>query len=153
MNKIFIVSLFAFFLTSFTHNTFGCDNQTGERVQHVFLDYAGTYIDNWMVSSEKIKAVKLPNGFNLGVQIEPASREKYEEYFQGVNYVSETVRITLYDLSEHPPKRLTSTWGGTNSLQGYGAQGGADRVDELGDPGIKLLLVKPVCVSKAMLER
>lgn len=152
MIKLFMVSLFTFLLASYTSAARGCDNQTGERVQHVFLDYAGTYIENWIVTSDKIKAVNLPNGFKLGIQIEPASREKYEEYLQDANYVSETVRITLYDLSDSTPKRLTFTFGGTNSLQGYGAKGGADRVVELGDPGVQLLLIKPVCVSKQQLQ-
>ena len=61
------------------------------------------------------------------------------------------MKISLYDVRSQPPRLLAYTWGGTNSYQGYGALGGADRVDELGLPGITLMLFKPVCVTRASL--
>ncbi|MFB9068082.1 hypothetical protein [Pseudofulvimonas gallinarii] len=122
-----------------------CDWTTGAREQHVFLSWDGKAVTDWVVASDSIKAVTLPNGFALGVKIEEPEPEKYVELSNKLQHVPETVKISLFDLSNGKPRPLTHTYGGTNSLQGYGAQGGADRVDELGTPGVLLTLLKPVC--------
>jgi hypothetical protein len=62
-------------------------------------------------------------------------------------FIPELVRIVLFDLASTPARELTAGWSGANSIQGFGAKGGADRVPELGDPGIRLVLLKPVCVD------
>jgi len=46
---------------------------------------------------------------------------------------------------------MTHTWGGANSRQGYGPKGGADRVDEVGNPGILFMLSKPGCADSGEL--
>jgi hypothetical protein len=122
-----------------------CDPDSGERTQSAHLSWNGTYVKHWDVSSPEIEKVALENGFKLGIRIEPASAETYAEW--KLKHVPELVKISLYDLSGSEPELLTYTWGGANSRQGYGASGGADRVEVLGDPGILLTLLKPVCVS------
>jgi hypothetical protein len=51
------------------------------------------------------------------------------------------------ELARPQPKQLAYTWGGVNSLQGYGPKGGATRVTEVGEPGIELKLTKPKCAN------
>lgn len=124
-----------------------CNIETGEREQKVVLERSGKRVSAWPVVAGETKQVDLPNAFRLGVSVEPATPEKYGEMRAAFRYVPELVKITLFDMSTQPPRRLTTTWGGANSIQGYGASGGADRVVELGDPGITLILQKPVCVT------
>ena len=124
-----------------------CDWNTGSRDQMVVLTVNGKDIDTWTVKSDEIKSVTLPNGFKLGVKIEPADQEFYKKQAEKLKFVDESVKITLFNVSGSAPKQLTYTWGGTNSIQGYGAKGGADRVVELGNPGIVMTLLKPVCAQ------
>ncbi len=123
----------------------------GERDQSVSVLLGANRLDSWKVTSAEIRRIRLPNAFEVGIQIEPATREKYEELLAKLNAISEMVKITLYDMSVEPPRMLTYTWGGSNSFQDYGARGGADRVVQLGDPGIRLALFKPVCVTRESL--
>lgn len=124
-----------------------CNPKTGERVQRVFLGSAGQSLDAWDVTSNAIHEVQLANGFRLGVKIEPLTAEKRAELAKAVKYLPEMVEISLFDLSADSPKLIAHTFGGANSVQGYGPRGGADRVDELGAAGIELLLFKAVCVA------
>ena len=111
-----------------------CDWNTGNRDQMVVLSVNGKDINTWTVKSDEVKSVTLPNGFKLGVKIEPADQEFYKKQAEKLKFVDESVKITLFNVSGDSPKLLTYTWGGTNSIQGYGAKGGADRVVELGNP-------------------
>ena len=132
---------------------------TGERTQSVVLSSGGKDIDRWEVNASEIHRVKLANGFQLGLQIEPAAAEKYADLLKTAEKYGELlkntkrpaydelVKISLYDMRGATPKLLTSTWGGANSMQGYGPRGGADRVAALGSPGIDLWLHKAVCVT------
>ena len=124
-----------------------CDAQTGERGQHVDLRWNHQPVGNWIAASSEIKRIDLPNGFALGVKIEPATAEKYAQLKAHSKHQAELVHISLYDMAGAEPTLLTHTWGGSNSLQGYGAKGGADRVEPLGTPGILLTLLKPVCAD------
>jgi len=124
-----------------------CDNKSGNREQMVVLSANGKDVVSWTVKSDEIKSVTLPNGFKLGVKIEPADQEHYAKQAKISKFVDESVKITLFNVSGNSPKELTYTWGGTNSIQGYGAKGGANRVVELGNPGIVLTLLKPVCAQ------
>jgi hypothetical protein len=125
-----------------------CDQSTGLSQQMVILSVGDQYLAHWSVVAGETRPVVLPNGFRLGIKIGPASREEYAEWARGldVQYLPEMVEITLFDLTTAVPRELTHTWGGANSLQGYGPGGGADRVDAVGSPGIMLFLHKPNCV-------
>lgn len=114
-------------------------------VQKISLMYGGNELTHWEGSSSQIHKLTLPNGFVLGVKTEKGAREIYERDFQrSLTQTTELVKISLYDYSAAVPRYLTSTWGGSQSQQGYGPKGGADRVDELGS-GIVLNLEKPAC--------
>ena len=129
--------------------SFACDHTTGKRQQAVYLQWNNQNVTDWVVESDNIKSIALPNGFKLGVKIDsnvPKMPASSSEIFK---FVPELVHITLFDMSGASPKRLTETSGGANSIQGYGAQGGADRVAQLGSPGIRLTLLKPVCAASA----
>jgi hypothetical protein len=114
----------------------------------VILNVGDQYLAHWPVVAGETRPIVLPNGFHLGIRIEPASPEEYARWAQGLDehYVPEMVEITLFDLTTAVPRELTHTWGGANSLQGYGPHGGADRVDAVGSPGIMLFLNKPNCI-------
>ncbi len=124
-----------------------CNSDTGSRDQMVMLSVSGKSINSWAVTSDEIKSVVLPNGFKLGIKIEPADQDFYKEQAEKSKFVGEFVKISLFNISGDSPKLLTYTWGGTNSIQGYGANGGADRVIELGNPGIVMTLLKPICTQ------
>ncbi|MFP4207439.1 MAG: hypothetical protein ACLFSC_02195 [Wenzhouxiangella sp.] len=124
-----------------------CDVDTGERQQHVFLSWNGQQISEWMVTNGEMQQISLPNGFELGVSLDEPGPDVYEQQADRNAYVWELVEIKLFDLSAEEPQLLSRTYGGTNSRQGFGARGGANRVSELGDPGILLTLLKPVCLE------
>jgi hypothetical protein len=123
----------------------GCDAQSGERVQWAFLDWNGQNIDIWEVVSAEPKRFVLPSGFQLGLSIEPAAQDTYAAEWQNRRHVPELVKVTLFDAAAVPPRKLTFNWAGANSFQGYGSEGGANTVEQLGSPGITLKLLKPVC--------
>ena len=125
-----------------------CNQDSGLSQQTVILSVGDQYLAHWPVVAGETRPIVLPNGFRLGIRIEPASREEYVKWARrlDVRYMPEMVGITLLDLTTPVPRELTHTWGGSNSLQGYGPHGGADRVDAVGSPGITLLLNKPSCV-------
>jgi hypothetical protein len=117
-------------------------------VQSVAVLSADSELARWDVVSDEIHPITLPNGFQLGLQIEPASAEKNSEFakkMKGLAEPVELVKISLYDLGGSRARQLTHTWGGVNSLQGYGPAGGADGVMEIGEPGIVLDLKKTEC--------
>jgi hypothetical protein len=124
-----------------------CDWSTGERQQRVYLSWNAQPVTDWVVQPGVIKAIGLPNGFQLGLKLEAPEADKILEYREKIPHPPEVVSISLFDMSGPQPSFLTRTYGGTNSIQGYGARGGADRVDALGDPGISLTLLKPVCMA------
>ncbi|MYM81552.1 hypothetical protein GTP44_06230 [Duganella sp. FT50W] len=118
-------------------------------VQSVAISSGKVEVAHYDVLSPEIRRLTLPNGFSLGLKIEPASPEKLQQIAKGSEgrAPTEWVKISLYDLRKSPAKELTSTWGPVNSYQGYGPAGGADRVVEIGEPGIDLKLSKPKCSS------
>lgn len=122
-----------------------CDWKTGERKQHVFLSWNGEPLHDWVAPMGSVQQVTLPHGFELGVELDEPPRQKYVELAERIQHVPEMVQINLYDLASGEPESLSETYAGTNSIQGFGARGGANRVEQLGDPGIRLTLLKPVC--------
>ena len=146
--RIIINSLLLGFCTALAaQSANACDWNTGSRHQMVVLSANGKDISTWDVKSDDIKSVTLPNGFKLGLKIEPADQEFYAKKAKTLKFIDESVKITLFNVNGKSPKLLTYTWGGSNSIQGYGAKGGANRVVELGNPGIVLTLLKPVCAQ------
>ncbi len=124
----------------------------GKGVQTVRLSTEGMNDFRWRPSAGEIKPVALPNGFKLGLRIEPATAEKYREWLQrsGDKAMGEMVRIELFDLSGAESKLLSNTWGGANSRQGFGPKGGANGVPAMGQQ-VSLWFHKPVCVTAEML--
>ncbi len=133
-------------LTLATAHASACDAS-----QQIRLSVGDRQIDRWTGASNSVRHIVLPNGFKLGVKIEQASREKYEDLLKRHRESSapQLVRISLYDETETTPRLLTYTFGGINSVQGYGPRGGADRVDEVGSPGIEFQLSKANCLNAA----
>ena len=129
----------------FASSAWACDPQTGERVQNVVADWNGDHLARWTTDSAEPEVLDLPNGLKVGIRIEEATPEKYAELKSSMAHVTELVSIVLYDMESTPPRELSQTWGGANSIQGFGSQGGANRVEALGDPGLELHLMKPVC--------
>ena len=140
----------AFFVTPLSF-AMGC-NDAGEPVQFVELSANGKVLDSWDVLNTEYHRVKLPNGMELGIKIEPAPKEKYLEILKQSKRTafSELVKITLQDMNQSAPKKDSFTWGGTNSRQGYGNVGKNDD-----RPGVQvdLWLLKPHCVTEKSLMR
>ncbi len=114
--------------------------------QKIGLSFEGQQLDSWTGTSATMRTYTLANGFVLGLKVEQAPREIYvHDFARSREAQPEWVKISIYDVSSGQPRYLTSTYGGSNSQQGYSAKGGADRVDELGAKGIRLSLSKPEC--------
>jgi len=137
--------LFASLLFAFSSSAVACDTSDGSRKQTAVLLVGQRQLVRWDATSSNIQEVALPNDFHLGVLIEDANAEKYRQLHEHSGFVPEMVHITLYDVARPAPHVLADTWGGANSLQTYGPEGGAARVTEVGQPGITLLLERPVC--------
>lgn len=121
----------------------------GKSSQSVSLSVEGKGVDRWQVINSEIHLVQLPKGFKLGVKIEPATTEKYREFFfskHPLPAVDELVKIELYDMRESSPKLISTTWGGSNSIQGFGPRGGANGVPVMGEQA-ELWFHKPVCIK------
>ena len=153
-----MVVLGCIYLGSVAGNAIASCFTAGERTQSVSLSVGGKDIEEWEVTSSEIYRTRLANGFQLGLQIEPATADKYADLLKTAEKhaelvkntkqpaYDELVKISLYDMRGATPKLLTSTWGGANSKQRYGPRGGTDRIKALGEPGIVLWLHKAVCV-------
>ncbi|WP_394780086.1 hypothetical protein [Undibacterium sp.] len=115
--------------------------------QSVWLSSGWVDIENWINNPAEIHRTKLVNGFELGLQIEPAPAEKYRELFKQMKETEfdELVKITVYDMGGQEPKMIGRTWGGANSKQGYGPRGAAQKIPEIG-LGISLWLHKAACI-------
>ncbi len=126
-------------------DVWSCNPQTGEREQRVFADLNGHVLAKWSQTSSEPKVFELESGLTLGIMIKDAEPEAYAGHNEVFPFTPELVSIELFDMGTVPPTSLSKTWGGANSIQGFGSLGGANRVDELGNPGLSLHLVKPVC--------
>ncbi|MBB1089613.1 hypothetical protein H4F99_14100 [Lysobacter sp. SG-8] len=130
--KIALSLLAALLASPWAHQAIAANGGRCLSPQSVSLSWNGEHVSKWIVTENEIKQVELPNGYSLGIKIGATSEDH-------------TVEISLYDMNTSEATQLTRTYGGTNSQQGYGARGGADRVEELGTPGILLELTKPDC--------
>lgn len=124
-----------------------CDEATGERQQLVFLDWNGQHVGDWIAEPGDMQSIRLPDGFQLGIRLDQTAPDAIPPGADHGSYKPELVQINVFDMSTPDPVRLTTTYGGTNSIQGYGSRGGADRIEALGNPGIRLTLLKPNCVA------
>lgn len=127
----------------------------GTAKQGVSVSVEGRRLDSWEPMGPEVRRVRLPAGFEVGIQVEPATKEHYQELFvrhPTMPAIGELAKITLYDMSTVPPTELSMTWGGANSRQGFGPRGGANGVPRLIDQ-IELHLVKPVCVTRESAEK
>ncbi|WP_428719312.1 hypothetical protein [Undibacterium curvum] len=108
--------------------------------QRAFVQSAGKDVDNWDVKPGEMHKITLPKGTQLGLLIAPATADKYRELLKktGEKEFPELVEISIFDLSRATPTLLSHTWGGANSLQGYGSLGGA---------AIDVMFIKPNCVK------
>jgi hypothetical protein len=121
---------------------------TAEQTVHMSSD--GKQLKRWTPVLGEIQRVRLSNGFELGLQIEPATAEKYRELLARSQVVPELVKISLFDMAGTTPALLSTTWGGANSKQGFGPRGGANGVPIMGQQ-IELWLHKPTCITPATL--
>jgi hypothetical protein len=147
MNNLPTKALLLLALMATSTPALSCNSKTGLPTQSAEFMTQGKIIKSLEFNDSSIKTITMPNGFLLGVVIEPATDEHHAELAESWNHVPEMVKITLYDMTSKTPRQLTQTWGGASSLQGYGEKGGADRVVELGNPGLLIILQKSVCAK------
>lgn len=83
-----------------------CDMASGERKQLVFLEWDDRSIEHWAVESSEIHRVELPNGFELGLKIEPAPAEMHAERWAKGQHSPEMLKVSLFDLGGATPKCL-----------------------------------------------
>ena len=124
----------------------------GTRTQSVWLSSEGKQLERWEPVPGEIHRARLPGGFVVGIQIDPATPEKYRELLSKVRAFDEIVKISIYDANSDTPTLLSTTWGGANSKQGFGPRGGANGIPQLGDQ-IELWLHYPLCVTSESLAK
>ena len=100
------------------HGSMPCFD-TAEEQQWAYYSNGGEYSESWKVEPGVIKTLSPPNGFALGIQIQPVSDDIYRKRLETRPIVPELVEVVWYDLSGEQPVRLRSVWGGSNSLQSY----------------------------------
>jgi hypothetical protein len=134
------------------HSTSATCLTTGNPSQSARILAGNIEIESWEVNSN-IHRTKLANGFELGIKIEPAPADFYDALRKKVNgkELGEFSKISVYEMHDSEPKLLTFTWAGVNSKQGYGPNGGANRVNAIGEPGIELQLQKEICNKSSKL--
>jgi hypothetical protein len=139
---------FAACLVGATNLAFASCTTDGKTSQAAFLSVEGKTIERWEPIGSELHRVKLPQGFELGLRIEPATPEKYRESFARFPKpaIDELVKIDLFDVSGATPVNVSTTWGGANSRQGFGPRVGANGVPVI----IELWLHKPTCVTPDM---
>ena len=139
----------AAFAVAAVSTSFGVDASCmadGTRTQSVSLSVEGKRLERWQPTPGEIRRTRLPGGFVVGVQIDPATPEKYRELLSKARAMDELVKISIYDANADTPRLLSTTWGGANSKQGFGPRGGANGIPALGDQ-IELWFHYPVCVT------
>ena len=142
-----IVSLLCATTLLVTQNAHGDCNA----VQSIEVKVGDKQIAAWKGLSDEMHSMVMANGFKLGLKVEAASRESYDQWLKRSKSqtMPEMLRISVYDLSNDKPRLITYTYGGANGRQGYTPKGGAARVDEVGEPGITLHLHKQICLNAA----
>jgi len=145
---------FALALLVASVNCFGSCDKDGTSTQTVWLSVEGRDIDRWQPVMGEIHRIRLPSGYNLGIRLDPTTDEKYREVLTRSQWrgIDEMVKITLLDMSGREPTSVSTTWGGVNSKQGFGPQGGANAPPQLRDQ-IELWFHKPQCVTLETLAR
>jgi hypothetical protein len=144
MMRICVLALILFFLNCGAQASCIKD---GTSTLEIWLSVEGKNLDRWEPAIGQIHRLHLPHGTDVGIRIDSTTEEKYREFLARVPWrgIDELVQITVFEMKGDTPIRLTSTWGGTNSKQGYGPRGGADNAP-LSDQ-IELWLHKPQCVT------
>ena len=115
----YLASLGIIFSLISTASFAGACSLEGKRVQTVNVSIAGSEIDDWDVVGDDIHTLRLPNGYKLGVRVEPTSYEKYKEMIarSGKAAYDELVKLSIFDMNSEKPKMLSYSWVGTNSRQ------------------------------------
>ena len=109
--------------------------------QRALVSSADKDVDGWVVNPGEMHKITLPKGTQIGLQITPATAEKYRELLKktGRTAFPELVEISIFDLSPETPRLISHTWGGANSLQRYGSF--------LGGATIEIMFIKAQCVN------
>ena len=71
--------LLAMLISSCVGASASCDND-GKSSQSIMLSIEGKRLGHWQPTND-IHRTRLPNGFDVGIQILPATAEKYRELF------------------------------------------------------------------------
>lgn len=142
IKKLVLTSL----IFSYSHVSlaFGGCTESNSSAQSVYAYEGNRRLDKWFVGDD-IHTLTMSNEFPIGIKIEKVSDDFYQQRFSKEEYVPELVGIFLYDMRSEKPALLTRTYGPASSVQGYSNTGGADKVDELGSPGLTLHLYKNEC--------
>ena len=124
----------------------GCGDSPHGR-QRVYAYSGSTQLEGWNVDPNAVHREKLPNGYTVGVKIEPVAASVYRSTpFRNMRYSPELVKVSLYDVSFERPRMLDSKFAGANSIQSYNDKNDASHGVSLGSPGLTLILQKPTCV-------
>src|SRR5258708_5236478 len=120
-----VIAFAAILLCPIAEAVASCMATEGARTQTVALSGEGKQLDGWVPARGEIHRARLPGGLEVGVQVDPATPEKYREILTRARSIEELVKIDIFDLSGATPRLLSTTRGGANSKQGFGPRGGA----------------------------
>ncbi len=114
----------------------GLCGESGRGNQTVLAWSGDKEIGVWEVTDDAVHRLKLPER-EVGVRVTPAPKEHYERLRHAGEWIPEIVKVEV--LASESEELLVQGWGGANSLQNF-------EIEALGEGGLRLLLVKPVCV-------
>jgi hypothetical protein len=136
--KTFLILFFAGFFSFPVHATCTVDSQ----FQEIIVSSKGNEIKKWKLGAG-LQSFTVDN-IALSVLVEPASSEINKKF--AVNGKMQVLlAIKLYDERESPRKLLSNNYGPPNSGHGYGKDGPANGVRQLGNTKINVNLRNPTC--------
>jgi len=126
-----------------------CKNSPA-RGQLVFLDWGREPVDVWEAIPFEMHRVTLPNKYVIGVTINEAPENVYQEAFDARGgFAVEMIEVSVFDLQGESPKLVGHNFAGSNSKQGYRDIGNPESDVAAKKKGIHLLLINPVCISES----
>ncbi len=136
--KIAFVALIASLVCSPAHSACTVDPQ----FQEISVSSKGKEIKKWKLGSGR--QFFTVDNIALSLLVEPASAEVNKKFAVNGNVVS-LLSIKLYDERVYPRKLLSSNYGPPNSGHGYGKDGPANGVRQLGESHITVDLGNSSC--------
>ncbi len=116
--------------------------EEGRASQSVIAWSGEKELASWEVTSESQIQDLTRFGAPVGVRVSPAPREHYKKLGHAGEWVPEIVKVEIINTQLDTRDVLVQGWGGANSVQHF-------QDESYAEGGLRLFLLKPVCVRTA----